>query len=411
MAVVTATVAGETANAEYGVSAKTPRPALPEVTWESLNPQPGESIHTVFSRMTTNAVVVFPAGDFSFGGNDHSGYSVLSKKVQGARGTLGADGKKLTRWVQVPNSFKTGPMPPANAGTAVRLGINELQSGPQTPTLVADLVIVGAEQSLNGALLNRAGLIVYGGEKPMLDNVDFLGVSRGSGNNPATGETISVNLLRANNVTVRGILSDGRDLATGKRVAGSAISINACTNVVVENSTFQYSLVSGVTNSSAGSGAIYANSSRDITYRNNVIAHNANVVMASGQRFSGINGENWLGDNLIEGNTITVDWGEWNAAHFTVASNITEGAQATFTYRNNTVNDVGYQGRNKGALVINLPWNYAGVPNTIQPANLTVIENGVTKTARLLQSTPPAGWNIDPTREYILLREGAKPTT
>jgi len=74
-------------------------------------------------------------------------------------------------------------------------------------------------------------------------------------------------------------------------------------------------------------------------------------------------------------------------------------------YKNNKVNDIGYQGRNKGALVIKMPYNYAGVTNTIKVDAITVIENGVTKAPFEILSSAASSWNgFDPAKHYLLIR-------
>jgi len=385
MSSVTVSTAGESATTTYSVPDALP--ALPEIAWSSLNPQPGESLDTVLNRMTSNARVVLPAGTYTVVGAGHSGYGVYAPKCLGLRGA-GID-KTYIVWAK--NSIVNKVTFPASAGTFMRLGPQGGSTG-RGQTTLSDMTIQGNPQfAADGVTpMNTSGIINYYGQNSVFQNLKLLGLTYGSGNSPATGETFAINNFHDIGTVIRNVEVDGRD-ASGTRVMGSPFGCNNSVNIQIYDSNFHDTGWSGVTFSFT-STASTANATNGIELHGVSARQNANhFITKSGARFTCFNHEQVLGTIRYYDPVMEFDHPElWDSSHMSFWNDLIDNQDIEIhnpVWVNSTP-------KNSGMFTINISGKQATVPKVFNAA-------GVQMTPIMQHGQPSAALVGDPDTQFV----------
>jgi hypothetical protein len=297
MSRVTVSVAGESVDLDYSLAP--PEFELPSITEVTAQAIVGEHLGTTLKRISQEARVFLPAGEYPIIGNsDINNYSVYGPRALGLRGERG-DGKTVVRVKR--DSFQYKVARPKQAGSGLmRLGPNGGASGKQRT--LSDITFIGAPQAgADGLPMFAGGLQNYFGREERWLRVRTRGLSYGGGNSPNTGETFDNNHYRDVDTWIIDSDFAGWD-ENGKLVGASPLGFNGSTRVRLIRVKVHHSLYSGLTFSIAG------DTSRPTTdvYTEDLIVDNCanhkinssgdldpNGTIPSGGRFSGANHE-WV---------------------------------------------------------------------------------------------------------------------
>jgi len=250
MSRATVTVAGETATVDYTIAPpEFALPSIPEVT--PVQAIPGEHLGTTLKRITTEARVYLPVGDYPIIGNsDINNYSLYDATILGLRGARA--GGTVVRVKRDSFQYKVARSElPRQAGSGLmRLGPNGGAFGKQRT--LSDITFIGAPQTgPDGLPMLAGGIQNYWGRGETWLRVVVRGIAYGAGNSPKTGETFMVNNLRDVDSLFVDCEFDGRD-ESGKMVSASPIGFNGSTRPRMIRCYVHHSLYSGLTYSIAG---------------------------------------------------------------------------------------------------------------------------------------------------------------
>lgn len=389
MATVTATSAGQSVSIDYTISSALP--VLPEVQFSSLSPVAGEHLGKTLARLSSPARVVMPAGTFAvIGDSDVNNYGIYAPKTLGLRGA--GIGKTVAQLAA--NSYLNKSARPASAGSGVlRFGPNN--SSTRQQTTLSDMTWIGTDQvGADGQPMFRAGLLNYYGQDAVWQDLKLVGMSRGGGNSPNTGETFAINSFHDINSRYLRIEVDGTDGA-GNRIGGSPFGCNGSKNVYLEDCYFHDSLYSGLTFSYAGS---VASPTDTITTLRTRVAMNANHPnIGSGSRFSGVNHEQVLGKITHTLLDVTLDQASlWDSNHVSI------GADTGGPIPDNKsvlIDNPIWHGLSpswaNGAFVVKL-WGIQVTPPAVKNAD------GSLKQPVIVTGTNPPAQNINPATQYAV---------
>jgi hypothetical protein len=204
--------------------------------------QPGDTFETALSRLNADTVVDLEGTTQQFANFDQGGnvYGIYSGFIIGfANGNLQMQAGTSTHASSV-NSLPNGA---TVQETLIRLGRG---SSKATTPYLGGVTIQGTSQ---GHIYN--GVVIYYSTNALVENSSFLGVP--GSNSAPPGETTPLNNYLSNGTTVRNILMDGQ------HVTATGMLNSSCTNVLIQDSTFQ--------NTGSGHG-VAAYQTRDMTVQN-----------------------------------------------------------------------------------------------------------------------------------------------
>lgn len=305
--------------------------------------QNGDTFEVALTRLTTPTIVDLEGTTQSFSDFDQGGnvYGVYSPNVIGfTNGAL----------QMVPSSSTHAAAVNAQGnGTTVQETLLRLGRGGgtvTTPYMGADLI--GTTQ---GHIYN--GVVIYLSTNAVIENCSFYGIP-GSASAPP-GETFSINNYKSTGTIIRNVLVDGQGLAA------SGTGNNACTTILVQNSTFK--------NMGHGHGVAHYQSS-DITYQGCQFLNNRNA---------GANFEKCFGTLTLQNCTFS-----GNERNMIVD---TDGTSAVVN-----IYDPIWDGMNTGTkfqVLVHTRYAYPPVAspplNQQNPADIHLFQNGVEVSATKLQ--------------------------
>lgn len=380
-------------------TSRTPTGDLPTIRYTRLH-RAGDTVSQALNRLTAPRVVVLPSGfdgdivDFS----NFDSFGLYNPNLLG----IGGPGPENARLRLAPMSSTHASAVPAQGSRRTnQLFLVRIGRVRGTPAVAYGFTLEGSNQpsseNSEGGPHNYHGLLPYRTGGAVWENLRLLGASYGTWNSPP-GETFSIAELGTTDSLFRNIEVDGRN-ADG-RYGGSPFGANNATNIRLEDCYFHHSKVSGLTFSFAGSHTDVDKVTRGVTTRRVKVAHNANITLEEGKRFTGFNHENVMGPVRHYSPDIQRDhMTEWNLSHMSFANALSDNPDIQIvepTWHESAPN-------NNGCFTVSMSASYAGAPNR-QITPPTVVKNGVTLIPYLLTGAPPAPISVDPTTHFVVVR-------
>lgn len=246
------TVSAEGQSVDLDYSLAPPEYELPSITEVTAQAIAGEHLGTTLKRISQEARVFLPAGDYALIDNvDVNNYSAYGPRALGLRGERGP-GRTTVRVKRDSFSYKVARSElPKQAGPGLlRLGPNNASAGKQRT--MSDITFIGAPQTgPDGKPMHFGGLQNYMGRNEVWLRVRTRGLAYGGGNSPNTGETFDNNMYRDFDTWLIDGDFDGRD-ESGKMVSASPLGFNGSTRPRLIRCYVHHSLYSGLTFSIAG---------------------------------------------------------------------------------------------------------------------------------------------------------------